>query len=136
MGYWYSRTLCDVLEEMRKLNKTRNYSYLESLIEEAQSMGSRMEAGLGDIKNLERLRDEIRDLKKQRKALKKELERLNDEKQGLSSSSPYFAIDSITPGFDLRICKSRFEDWLGLRRPCSQDLIVANSTFRILANSA
>lgn len=87
MGYWYSRTLCDVLEEMRTINKTRNYSYLEGLIEEAQSMGNRMEAGLGDIKSIDRLRDKIRDLKKEKKALEKELERLKDETDGLSSSS-------------------------------------------------
>ena len=87
MGYWYSRTLCDVLEEMRKLNKTRNYSYLQSLIEEAQSMGNRMEAGLSDIKSIDQLREKIRDLKKEKKSLEKELERLKDEKESLSSSS-------------------------------------------------
>lgn len=90
MGYWYSRTLCDVLAEMRTLNKTRNYSYLESLIEEAQSMGNRMEAGLGDLKSLDRLHQKIRDLKKEKRSLEKELERLKDEKESLSSSSSHF----------------------------------------------
>lgn len=87
MGYWYSRTLCDVLAEMRTLNKTRNYSYLESLIEEAQSMGNRMEAGLGDKKNLDLLQQQIKDLKKEKKSLEKELERLKDEKESLSGST-------------------------------------------------
>lgn len=89
MGYWYSRTLCDVLSEMRTLNKTRNYSYLESLIGEAQSMGNRMEAGLGDLKSLDQLHQRIRDLKKKKKSLEKELERLKDEKEDLSSSSSH-----------------------------------------------
>lgn len=43
-----SRPLCEVLEEMRKCYETRNFSYLSGLIEEAQSMGNRMEAGLED----------------------------------------------------------------------------------------
>ena len=89
MGYWYSRTLCDVLEEMRTLNKTRNYSYLESLIEEAQSMGNRMEAGLGDKNSLDQLHQKIKDLKNEKKSLEKELERLKDKKESLSSSSRY-----------------------------------------------
>lgn len=89
MGYWYSQTLCDVLAEMRTLNKTRNYSYLESLIEEDQSMGNRMEAGLGDLKSLDRLHPKIRDFKKEKKSLEKELERLKDEKESLSSSSSH-----------------------------------------------
>jgi prefoldin subunit 5 len=75
--YGLSRTLCSVLEEMRKAHETRNFSYLLSLIEEAQSMGNRMEAALSDIKDLEMLRKEI-------KQAKKDLEKLKETKGGIS----------------------------------------------------
>ena len=71
-----NRTLCDVLNEMRKAYETRNFSYLIGLIEEAQSMGSRMEARLYDIKDFKWLTDEVRRLRALRKKLKKDT---NDE---------------------------------------------------------
>jgi hypothetical protein len=39
---YLNRTLCDVLDEMRKLNETRNYSSLQGLIEEAEQMSLRI----------------------------------------------------------------------------------------------
>lgn len=66
-----NRTICDCLSEMRKANETRNFSYLLGLIEEAQSMASRMEAALWtqhDIKSLEEkkksLKEEVKKLRK------------------------------------------------------------------------
>lgn len=64
-SYYPNRTLCAVLEEMRKLNETRNYAPLLSLIEEAQVMGNRMEAGLSDIKDHKSLLEDISKLKKE-----------------------------------------------------------------------
>jgi hypothetical protein len=61
--------MCDVLEEMRECTKTLNFSYLLGLIEEAQSLGNRMEAKLYDIKDYERLHDDIKDLQKKKKKL-------------------------------------------------------------------
>ncbi len=53
-----ARTLCDVLAAIRTAYETRNISYLLGLVEEAQVMGDRMEAGLvtkrGRIRELER----------------------------------------------------------------------------------
>jgi hypothetical protein len=66
-----NRLLCDVLGEMRECVKTSNFSYLLGLIEEAQSLGNRMESKLYDIKEHERLLDDIRDLKKKKKKLTK-----------------------------------------------------------------
>ena len=43
---YLSRTICDVLKEIRTCHETRNYSYLMGLVEEAQSMSLRMEAAL------------------------------------------------------------------------------------------
>ena len=73
-----NRFLCDVLSEMRKCVKTLNFSYLLGLIEEAQTLGSRMESKLFDIKDFDRLHEEIRDLKKKKKKLEKEVEALEE----------------------------------------------------------
>ena len=69
-----NRTLCDVLNEMRKANSTRNYSYLEGLIEEAQMMGNRMEASLYDKHDLRRAREELKAVRKKIKKLREEAE--------------------------------------------------------------
>lgn len=75
-----SRTMCDVLQEMRelvdsykKISPNRDLSTLSSLIEEIQIMGNRMEAALWDQKRLEKLRQEIK--------------KLEAKKDNLSSSS-------------------------------------------------
>lgn len=67
--YFPNRTLCDVLEDMRKANKTHNYSYLLGLIEEAQVFGNRMEAALGDNRDIKQLNEERSKLRKEVKAL-------------------------------------------------------------------
>ena len=72
MFYGPNRTICSVLEEMRKLNETRNYTPLLGLIEEAQAMANRMEAKLYDIKDYDRMMDDMRDVKRTLKKLKKE----------------------------------------------------------------
>jgi hypothetical protein len=68
-SYGLNRTLCGVLEEMRKLNDTRNFSSLLGLIEEAQSMANRMEAALYDKKDIEHAREVIRKLQAEIKQL-------------------------------------------------------------------
>ena len=73
-----NRYLCDVLNEMRKCVKTLNFSYLLGLIEEAQTLGSRMESRLFEIKDYERLHKEIKDLEKKKKKLEKEVEELKE----------------------------------------------------------
>lgn len=57
------RTLCDVFSEMWALHKTRNYASLLALVEEAQSMANRMEAGLYYQKDIEALHKERKRLK-------------------------------------------------------------------------
>ena len=66
------RYLCDVLVEMREAHKTHNYSYLPGLIEEAQSLGNRMEAGLNE-------KNDYYSWHKKAKAEKAELERLREK---------------------------------------------------------
>ena len=69
-----NRLLCDVLQEMRECTKTLNFSYLLGLIEEAQTLGNRMEAKLYDIRDYERLHEDIAKLKKQKKKLEEKNE--------------------------------------------------------------
>ena len=69
-----NRTLCDVLSEMRTCTETQNYSYLLGLIEEAQTMGNRMERAIWDQHDIERLR-------KEHKKLKREIEELETKKR-------------------------------------------------------
>lgn len=71
-----NRTLCAVLEEMRKAYETRNFSYLIGLVEEAQSMGNRMESKLWDQKDFERAKEDHSRIKAELKELKKERESL------------------------------------------------------------
>ena len=72
-NYYVNRTLCEVLEEMRKCNKIRNYAPLESLIEEVQIKANRMESGLSIKKDLNSMEEEWHKLKKKLKELRKEV---------------------------------------------------------------
>lgn len=72
------RTLCEVLGEMRSCCKTLDFSYLMALIEEAQVMGNKMEAGLyakGDYEQLEKdrkkLEQTVNELRQEKASLKK-----------------------------------------------------------------
>lgn len=77
--YYLNRTICDVLEEMRKLDQTKNYSSLLALIEEAQSMANRMESKLHDISDLDEVTEELKEKRKQLKKLRKQINKLEDE---------------------------------------------------------
>ena len=73
-----NRLLCAVLDEMRECVKTLNFSYLSGLIEEAQTLGSRMEAHLYDIKDFNRLHKDIKALKKKKKKLEDKVEEVEE----------------------------------------------------------
>ena len=73
-----NRYICSVLDEMRECTKTLNFSYLLGLIEEAQTLGSRMEAKLFEIKDFEHLHKDIAKLKKQKKKLEDKIEELEE----------------------------------------------------------
>lgn len=74
-----NRTACDVLEEARNAIKTLNFSSLPSLIEELQAMFNKMEAALGDKKDIERMTEDHYSLKKEIKKLVKERDSLTKE---------------------------------------------------------
>jgi len=76
-----NRTLCDVLEEMRKCYETRNFAPVLALIEEAQSMGNRMEAALHDKRDITRWNEEWSKVKAKVTKVKQELEQLESRKR-------------------------------------------------------
>lgn len=82
---WFGRNryLCDVLEDMRKCEQTRNYSSLAGLIEEAQVMGNRMESALSDQKDLVELTKKYSDKKSDYKKLKQELDEIKSKLEPL-----------------------------------------------------
>lgn len=83
-----SRYLCSILDEMRDCWKTRNFSPLNGLIEEAQSRANRMENALSDKRDVERwearrpvLKDELKELKWQKEDLEEEIRKLEFKKK-------------------------------------------------------
>lgn len=77
------RTICGVLEEIRKLDSTRNYSPLPGLIEELQSLANRMEASLDNQKDYFRVRDAFKKKKKKLLKLEKQIKQLEKTKAKL-----------------------------------------------------
>lgn len=66
------RTMCDVLYDMRRMNKTRNYSGLIGLIEELQIMANRMEASLGMKKDIKLIQADWQKWKNRSKKMTKD----------------------------------------------------------------
>ena len=71
--YGLNRYVCEVLEEMRTCTKTLNFAVIPSLIEEVQTMVNRMEMALSDMKDLERLKENIHEKKEELKELEKKI---------------------------------------------------------------
>lgn len=87
--FWINRTMCDVLEEMRKLNDKLNSGVVSQhkktmayLIEEVQSMGNRMEASIQNKGDIESIDEEIREKRKELKKLKQEIKEAKDGLEG------------------------------------------------------
>ena len=80
-SFYPNRTICEVLNEMRKCYKTRNFAGLLGMIEEAQTMANRMEAALYDQKDVENALKRKAKLKKEIKDLENQLELLNEIKE-------------------------------------------------------
>jgi len=65
------RYLCSILDDMRNCHKTRNYSYLNGLIEEAQYRANRMEDRLERVASLERMEKRYIELKNKIREMEK-----------------------------------------------------------------
>lgn len=76
--FWLHRSICGVLGDMRACYRTRNFAPLLGLIEEAQTMANRMEAALGDLKDIPLINEEWHRLKAEVKKARQELKELQD----------------------------------------------------------
>ena len=72
------RYLCEVLEEIRNCYKTYNFSPILGLVEEVQTMGSRMEAALGEKKDYFYWKDEHKVAKQRGEKLRKKIKKLEN----------------------------------------------------------
>jgi hypothetical protein len=98
---WPNRTLCDVLEEMRKAHKTHNYSYLPGLIEEAQHLGSKMEGALGDLKDIKSFKESWSKERRKLKTLREEITALENAKAELEGKDPKPQPNELLKDLDL-----------------------------------
>ena len=75
--YTYTnRLLCEVLDEINRCYETRNFSPIKGLVSEARILGTRMEAGLSDQKDIQKLSEYRHELKQEVKKLQKEYNNL------------------------------------------------------------
>ena len=79
-----NRLVCNVLEEMRNCSKTNNYSYLDGLIEETQSLVNRMEAKLFDMRDIKSLNEEIQKKRGEVNRLEQKVELLEEKEKFLT----------------------------------------------------
>lgn len=75
-----SRYICTVLDEIRDCYKTRNFSYILGLVEEAQTLANRMEAALSEKRDYEHWHKKVKEEKEEYKKLLKETNKLRKEK--------------------------------------------------------
>ena len=78
-----NRTMCDVIEELRKCFETRNFSSALGLAEEIQSMANRMEASLSDKRDVKRWTKERNELSEEMDKLNEEIGKLKKQKEKL-----------------------------------------------------
>jgi hypothetical protein len=81
--YWLNRTLCDIIDDARTCDKTKNYGPLMSLLQELQIRGNRMEAALGDLKGIKNMSEEWHKMKQKLKKLQNEVKQLQEKKKSL-----------------------------------------------------
>lgn len=79
-----NRSVCSVLSEIRKCHETQNYSYLLGLVEEVQTLVNRIEASLYDKGDVKYYTNQRIELKREVKALKKEIIDLKEKKDEIS----------------------------------------------------
>jgi hypothetical protein len=79
------RLICDVFEEMRECLKTKNFSYLEGLIEEGQSYANRMESAI-QITDTDWEQQKVTRLKGRKNKYKKTIIKLEKKEQSLKDS--------------------------------------------------
>ena len=68
-----NRTICSVIDAIRKCHETHNYSMLMALVEEIQILAEAMEAHLWDQNSIKEYKEVIKKLKEELTALDAEI---------------------------------------------------------------
>lgn len=75
-----NRTLCSILDDLRSMHKTHNYSCLLACAEEIQYHANRMEAGLADMKDIREIRNKLTELKTEYRKEKNKIKTKKEKK--------------------------------------------------------
>jgi len=73
------RTMCEVLNEMRKSFESRNFAGLLGLVEEVQTMGNRMEAAIEEKKKYQQYHEEAKAKYDEYEKFRKKVNKLKEE---------------------------------------------------------
>lgn len=79
MAYYYdTRTACDVFYDIEEAFKALNFGAVKSLIAELRVMVNRMDAALDEERTLERITEELHEMRAERDALQREIKKLKN----------------------------------------------------------
>lgn len=82
-----SRTICDILADMRKCYSTYQFGSIAGLIEELQARANRMEAALDDQKEFHEIMDKRAEAKDYLRKLEKQIEEAEKKVEELGLGS-------------------------------------------------
>lgn len=80
-----NRTACDVFYEINELCNKKNYGAIEGLLEELHVIVNRMEAGLDNQRDIERIRERMSILRDEEIELDKRVNKLKDKARRLEA---------------------------------------------------
>jgi len=89
-----SRYVCNVLDEMRDMLTTYNFSPLLASIEEVQQMVNRMESQLEEYSAVPRAESILRNLKTEKKQLELDIFNLESKKKELEYDAKVSGVDA------------------------------------------
>lgn len=93
-----NRYVCDVLDEMRNTIETLNFSPLLGLVEECQTLVNRMESSLCDRSDIRNFKEELHDLKHEKRNLEIEVKEMKWE------------LEDLVHGIKVEKCRRRSEE--------------------------
>ena len=77
--YFTNRTMCSILENIRAMDKSKNYSALLGAVEELQWAAERMEAAISDAKDINNLKEHRAELRDEVKKLEAKVKKLKNQ---------------------------------------------------------
>lgn len=77
--YFTNRTMCSILENIRAMDKSKNYSALLGAVEELQWAAERMEAAIADVKDINNLKEHRAELRDEVKKLEAKVKKFKNQ---------------------------------------------------------